>query len=386
MPTSLSPKLSRRAFHALGLSGLGALIGQSAVSCTAYPAESGDAYAPWRFPGAGESTEERLIHAALLASSPHNTQPWYFSYQANRIQLFVDPERGLGAMDSLARERHIGLGCALENLALAAAANGFEARISRLPDATTPEWVADVELVPAAATPSALYRAIPRRHTNRGAYVDGAAPGELEAALRAQLEDPQVELRFLSGARAKDFRAGTIAATSAIIDDTSMLDAGHAWWRQTKDEIQTHRDGLTLDASGLGALKRFLGKSTGKPSARTAGEYWLDSTRGDQTTGFGYGILSTTNRDSRDEQLLVGRAYQRIALWAASQNLALQPLNQMAERQDREQSLGLPNDFGNRLAVLNQQSQSTAQMLFRIGVPWDRALKSPRRPLTWVLR
>ncbi|MGE0327567.1 MAG: hypothetical protein AB7S68_34965, partial [Polyangiaceae bacterium] len=225
-----------------------------------------------------------------------------------------------------------------------------------------------------------------RRHTNRGAYLDAAAPSELEGAIRAQLQDPLVDFHFLSGKRAKDFRTGTIEATSAIIDDAGMLEAGHAWWRQTKDEIEAHRDGLTLDASGLGALKRFLGKSTGKPSARSAGAYWLDSTRSDQTTGFGYCILSTPNRDSRDEQLLVGRAYQRIALWAASQNLALQPLNQMAERQDREESLGLGSDFGDRLAVLTQQARSTAQMLFRIGVPWDDALKSPRRPVSWVLR
>lgn len=382
-----TPRLSRRDFAALGLGALGLVLGGSLPSCAAYPAESGDAYAPWRYPARGESLEESLIHAALLASSPHNTQPWSFTVDPGRIGVFVEDSRSLGAMDSLARERHIGIGCAMENLALAAQAVGYDARITWFPEPATPSWIADVALSESSRGPfpTPHYRAIARRHTNRGAYVDAAPPSGLEQALIAELQDPLVDLRFLSGDRASDFRAGTIEATSAIIDDDEMLEAGHAWWRQTKSEIDEHRDGLTLDASGLGALKRFLGKSTGRPSARTAGEYWLDSTRGDQTTGFGYCILSTPDRGSRTEQLLVGRAYQRLHLWATSQNLALQPLNQMAERQDREETLGLRSDFGDRLAVLSGRTQSTAQMLFRVGVPWDDALKSPRRPVAWVV-
>ncbi|MCA9631718.1 MAG: hypothetical protein KC766_28875 [Myxococcales bacterium] len=382
-----SRPLTRRDFNALGLSSLGVVLGAGLAACGAYPAETGDAYSPWVFPRAGESLEEGLIHAALLASSPHNTQPWTFAYGPKRVSFFVDDSRSLGAMDSLARERHIGLGCAVENLVVAAAARGFAARVDWLPDSATPSWVADVTLTESASasTSDALYGAISRRHTNRGAYLDARPPAALEQALRDQLEDASVELHFLSGARARDFRAGTIDATAAIVDDAGMLDAGHAWWRQTKREIEEQRDGLTLDASGLGALTRFLGKSTGRPSARTAGEYWLEGTRGDQTTGFAFCMLSTADRSSRAEQLLVGRAYQRLHLWATSQNLAFQPLNQMAERQDREETLGLASDFGDRLAKLSGQSRSGAQMLFRVGVPWDRALKSPRRPLAWVV-
>ncbi len=385
--SSHARRLSRRDFNALGLGTLGVVLGGGLVSCAAYPAETGDAYAPWRYPANGEALEESLIHAALLASSPHNTQPWSFAYEARRISLFVDDARSLGAMDSLARERHIGLGCAVENLVLAAQAKGVDAHVTWLPEASNPSWIAEVELAESTtgARSGPLYRAISRRHTNRGAYLDAEPPSGLEAALRAQLEDPSVELHFLSGSGAKDFREGTIEATQAIIDDAGMLEAGHAWWRQTKSEIQEHRDGLTLDASGLGALKRFLGKSTGKPSARTAGEYWLDSTRGDQTTGFAFCVLTTTDRNARAEQLLVGRAYQRLHLWATSQNLAFQPLNQMSERQDREETLSLASDFGARLAALTGRSRSTAQMSFRVGVPWDKALKSPRRPVAWVV-
>ena len=38
-------------------------------------------------------------------------------------------------------------------------------------------------------------------------------------------------------------------------------------------------------------------------------------------------LLGTTDRGNRSQQLAAGRIFQRIALWAASQGFALQPLN-----------------------------------------------------------
>jgi len=72
-------------------------------------------------------------------------------------------------------------------------------------------------------------------------------------------------------------------------------------------------------------------------------------------------------------------------LWAVNEGLSLQPLNQMAERQDREQVLGLPPQSTTVLNSLIGVPGRRAQMLFRVGYPWDAAPASPRRPLPWVL-
>jgi hypothetical protein len=76
--------------------------------------------------------------------------------------------------------------------------------------------------------------------------------------------------------------------------------------------------------------------------------------------------------------------FQRLQLWATSQDLAMQPLNQMTEMQDREETNGLAPTFTNTLATLLGVPDRRAQMLFRIGYPWNAALQSPRRPLEWV--
>jgi hypothetical protein len=149
--------------------------------------------------------------------------------------------------------------------------------------------------------------------------------------------------------------------------DHEMNEASHAWYRHSEADIEAHRDGTTIDATGLGTTERQLGKDQSRPSADSAGKYWLDATRQRQATGSGVVLLSTKNRDDRAEQLTCGRVYQRMHLWATTQRLAMQPLNQLPERQDREQVKGLKPELTERLAKLAGQAQSTVQMCFRIG-------------------
>jgi hypothetical protein len=63
----------------------------------------------------------------------------------------------------------------------------------------------------------------------------------------------------------------------------------------------------------------------------------------------------------------------------------MQPLNQLAERQDREQALRLEPRFTQTLQELMGGTGRRAQMLFRIGYPADHAFASPRRPFGWVV-
>lgn len=365
----------------------GALLVKEGTSCSYYGAEKGDAYAPWTFPD-GETRPELIsARAAILAASPHNSQPWALHVTPTAIDLHADFTRNLGKIDSLLRELYIGLGCALENLVIAAQASGRATGVRLLPHTANPSLVASVALTPAVPSKGALFEAIAHRHTNRGRYADAPPAAGLTAALAALVTEPAVELRFLtSDADKASFRASTIDATNAFINDPELSRDSNAWYRQSADDILKHRDGITLDASGNGALTRFFGKSLSRPSEATANSYWLDGTSGDQTTAAAFCILSSPAANGREDQLGVGRVYQRLHLWLVSQGLAAQPLNQMAEMRDREETKGLPPKFAKLLNDLLGASNRHAQMLFRIGQPQDAALKSPRRPVPWVLQ
>lgn len=357
-------------------------------ACGAPATEADEAYAPWNYPGDETRLEHLIAGAGILASSPHNTQPWAFAIAPGVIELRARLDRNLGAMDSLRRELHIGLGCALENMVVAARAFGHAANVELLPDPGDEAFIARVELggdVVPSDRDLALFDAIPDRHTNRGLYLDAPAAPELEDALRGLVDDVAVELHLVTSPEAKArFCEATIAATEAIIDDAEMSAASFAWYRHTRDEIATHRDGTTLDATGNGAMTRFFGKALAKPDAATADAYWLSATRERQTTGTAFVVLSSSAANTREDQLRVGRTYQRLHLWATHEGLAMQPLNQLAERQDREESEGLERQAGRVLDAVITPARR-AQMLFRLGYAWDPALPSPRRPLTWVL-
>ncbi len=363
----------------------GVLFVRGATGCAYYAAESGDAYAPWNFPGAETKPERIAARAGVLASSPHNTQPWAFVVDPAGIEVHADLTRDLGVCDSLLRELYIGLGCAVENIAIAARASGRAAVVELFPDASRPSFVASIALSAAPPVAHPLFGAIASRHTNRGRYADTPAAGMLSSALQALVTEPGVALQLLtSRADMAAFRAGTIDATIAFIADDAMSRASNVWYRHTAAEILEHRDGITLDASGNGAATRFFGKSGGHPSDETADSYWLAGTREDQTTGSAFAILSSPGASTRADQLRVGRVFQRLHLWATSQGLAMQPLNQMTELQDREETQGLAPTFTNALGALLGAPGRRAQMLFRIGYPWNAALQSPRRPLEWV--
>ena len=72
-------------------------------------------------------------------------------------------------------------------------------------------------------------------------------------------------------------------------------------------------------------------------------------------------------------------------LLATTKGLAAQPLNQMSERADREQQLGIEPRFGKVLTELVADAGSQALMPFRIGYPTVEGKPSPRRDIQSVL-
>ncbi len=97
----------------------------------------GGAYDAWR-----QWDQQRgpiaLVSAAILAANPHNTQAWAFHVSPQRIELFADRARNIGAVDPFRREMYVGLGCAIENMLLAADANGYQATVRLLPEPGQP--------------------------------------------------------------------------------------------------------------------------------------------------------------------------------------------------------------------------------------------------------
>jgi nitroreductase len=385
--TGVAQPVSRRRF--LGIAGLGgatvAVAGASGVTWRAvdqgvFATGTGPAYAAWdqTNPSGGALG---MVRAAVLAASAHNTQPWLFRLTPERIDLYADATRGLGAMDPLRREMHLSLGCALENLVLAGPPNGRTATLALMPDPSQPTHIARVSLDRATATTSPLFATIGKRHTNRAAY-DTTRPLAADAreALTGLLDVEATRLVWLTtGADKHTFAELTVRATQAIIADPQQAADDFAWYRTTWNQIQSTKDGVTIDASGQPPLIRTVAKLLGTTRKQNE-DGWLRATRDTQVpTAAAFGILLV--RDPLDPvvRIQTGRAFQRMHLWATTQGLAMQPLNQVSERIDRERSAGLTPQFTQAMADMLPTGWHPV-MAFRIGYPTTDALPSPRRP------
>ncbi len=344
---------------------------------------------PWRaWRGDDAVGALALVHAAVLAASPHNTQPWLFEVAPDRIDLFADEARNLGAIDPDRRELQIGLGCALENLALAAAPHGFLAELRLGEQMRGGAPVASIALAAAPRTSSPLFEAIPRRHTDRGPYRRDSPPAafldEIER-LAGDLPDARL-VWWRSESDRRHFARETVAASAAIVADQEQAQASARWIRFDADQIERHRDGLGVDSLGLSPFVSTLLKLAPTPNRKRIDEGWLKATEEVHTaTAPLFGAIVVRDDRRLADRLQAGRLWQRLQLAATIEGISGQPLSQLVERRDREVELGLPPHFADALRTMVGSTDWHAVLPFRLGSSLRAALPSPRRAASDVL-
>jgi hypothetical protein len=357
----------------------------------------GRAYVPWQDwrsdPGTGPLA---LVRAAILAASPHNTQPWLFRVTDRSVELYADTRRNLGMFDPYLREMSIGLGCAVENMMLTAVVQGYKVELNlatgaltRIPEKPEPALAASLALTFGAAQKSSLQQAIPQRHTNRAGYdMSRLLPQETLGNL-ANLAKDETDLKlFLYYSDADRKRVGDVLveATKTIISDQQMEADSQRWIRNRWSDVQNYRDGLTMDCMGLPRLMVAAAKIMPSMPAKTAGKYWLDQTREVHAVKSPlFAMIAVRDRYDRAQSLRAGRLWQRIHLWATTQGLGAQPINQPVEVVDRERTLNRAPQMAQVLAGITGDPAWQATFSFRMGYPTADAPPSPRRPVEDVI-
>lgn len=373
-----------------------AALGYRAWDRGMFSAGTGAAFEPWRdWKGLAGDGPKRPLRAGILAANPHDTQPWLFAAAGDTITILADRARNLGSFDPYRREMHLGLGCATENIVLAAGAFGLDAAVEpvsgnlTLSPPDTPFAAARVQLTQAAAAQSALFRAIPNRHTNRGAYLPDK---RINAATLRKFEgltaSKNVRVVFLTdGSARRDMGMLVVNATEKIIADPEMSADSARWFRIGKTEIEAHRDGVTMDNAGLSPLVLVAAKMLPDVDTKTADESWLAMTRDTQVSSAPVlGVILVRDRFDMAQAIEAGRAWQRLHLAATAAGLAAQPVNQPVEMADRNKMLAKPDEFARALAKFAGEPGWDATFTFRMGYADRPAGPSPRRPLSGVLR
>ncbi len=368
--TPSRPILSRRNFLRLA----------AAAGVTAAGAYALSEYTPWldaaeqaaktRQPlgrGSTMSADTReLIHSATLAANGHNTQPWKFAVNGDSIEIHPDYTRRLPAVDPNDRELWISLGCALENLLLAAGVAGYAA------EATYPNETDFIGIRLTADTPqsSPLFDAIPLRQNTRSVY-DGRPiePADLDQVLAMPLE-PGVALSAVAGSAGMErvLEYVQLGNLTQYADQAFVEELIH-WLRFNKKEALASLDGLYSGCSGNPEVPRWLGRmfaAGGKQQQADADAQKLRSSPG--------AVVIASESDSKADWVRAGQVYERMALKMTALDIKSAFLNQPIE-----------------VAALRSQFQSAMglgaalpQLLVRYG--YAGAMPSSlRRPFEQVL-
>ena len=331
-----------------------------------------------------------LVSAGGLAASPHNSQPWRFAVGRLGVDVFEVPERALGAMDPFGRERLMGLGAAIHNMALAASSIGRSAAVEVLPDRANPRHIARVLLGPEGGNlaPHPLLASMAERHSHRGRWTGAPIADDVLIRLRhfpmpAGLAIPMFAA---ASARGQALAAQTLAATEAIVGDTQMSADGHAWFRHARRDRDRYMDGIGIATAGLSPAIAFAGAMLPPPTALEAGQFWRDATRDTVLpTASVFGMITVADPWDRRTAIVAGMAWQRLHLMATALGLVAQPLNQLPEMIDRQRQLGQAPAFADAARRLVDDPAQHPTFGFRIGHAGTAAPESPRRPVSVVI-
>jgi hypothetical protein len=275
----------------------------------------------------GMRLQRKLVRYACLAPSSHNTQPWQYRLADRAIVILPDLRRRTAVVDPDDHHLFVSLGCALENMAQAGAANGLMTQAQF--DPPTGSITVRLEPKPPESTPSPLYAAISERQCTRGPF-DGQSLSldELKALEKAGNGSGVSVVLITAKPEIEKILELVMAGNSAQLADKAFVAELKHWLRFSASEAVAAGDGLYSASSGNPTLPRWLGGPMFDImlSAKTENEKYAAQVR----SSAGIAVF-VSNVNDKSHWIEAGRCYERFALQATALGIRNAMLNQAVE-------------------------------------------------------
>lgn len=173
-----------------------------------------------------------MIEQAVKAPSGHNTQPWFFSVGEGSIRILPNFDRALPVVDPDNRELFISLGCAAENLCLAASEKAYATTVH-----ISQDGIISIDLTKdTAVDPDPLFSQIDIRQTNRSVYNGRIISADTIGLLKNVFDTSTVEAYFYENKSHEfDQIAGYIVrGNESQMQDRGFTDELKSWMRYNK--------------------------------------------------------------------------------------------------------------------------------------------------------
>lgn len=354
---------------ALALGGAGIVV-EARRAAARYARYSRDLRVPLMPP----VTDRGLVRYATLAANGHNTQPWRFQMSDRGIAIRPDFSRRTPVVDPDDHHLYVSLGCAVENLAIAAIATGRPGAVAVTRD--DDETGASLAFISdgMAADPDTwkMFTAIPRRQSTRSVYDGRPVPSADLERLRKSADVDGVHLALLTDQGAVGrMRDLVIAGNDAQMADRAFVAELKRWIRFSPSAAIGRGDGLYAAASGNPALPEWLGPHAFEMAFKPRSE--ADKYARQMDSSAGIAVFSAAPENPAG-WIAAGRACQRFCLTATALGIRTAFVNQPVE------VAALRADVASVAGLDGRRPDLVLRFGYAPAMPY-----SPRRPVDAVL-
>ena len=287
---------------------------------------------------------EFLVSKAVKAPSGHNTQPWKFRQNESAVEIYPDFDRRLPVVDPDDRELFVSLGCAVENLCLAAQTKGYKSAVS-----IGDTGVVTVSLAEEAGVkPSPLFNQIDARQTNRSIYTGEEIALDALKRLQAIRSEDGVSVHYYARQTKQfnDIEQYVFQGNTNQMQNEAFKAELKSWMRFNKKHQDQTLDGLSYAVFGAPNVPRWMAEPIMSMAINNKTQNKADREKIDSASHL---VLFTTRENSRREWVSLGRTLQRFLLTAAELGVAHAYLNQPNEEaeiaSEMTRTLGLNGEY-----------------------------------------
>lgn len=273
----------------------------------------------------------KIVKYAAKAPSGHNAQPWRFKIRNDSIYLLPDFTRALPVADRDDHVLYMSLGCALENLVLAANEFSYETKIEITGSEKKPQIIVMLSDEPEVGK-SELFGKILKRQARRNKYTNAQVPDNLLSELFNDPQDEGVHTKlFLSVDEIRGLVPYITEGTRKQFRNKAFIDELVSWVRFSEKEAMQKGDGILAASLGLPNTGRFIGNIIMKHfiSADHVAR------RMEQLTEASSGLaLFMAEQNDPYHWIKLGQAFQRFGLKAAKYEISHSHLDMPCEEFD----------------------------------------------------
>ena len=308
---------------------------------------------------------EFLVAQAVKAPSGHNTQPWRFRQNESAVEVYPDFDRRLPVVDPDDRELFVSLGCATENLCLAAQNIGYESSVA----------VGDTGVIAVALTEGAdvksnpLFEQIDLRQTNRSIYTGEEIALDALRKLQSVCSEKGISIHYYARQTKQfnDIEQYVLQGNTNQMQKEAFKAELKSWMRFNKKHQDQTLDGLSYAVFGAPNVPRWIAKPIMSMAINAKTQNKADREKIDSASHL---VLFTTRENSRREWVDLGRTLQRFLLTATELGISHAYLNQPNEEAEIVAEMAKTLDLDGEYPTV----------LLRVGYGEQQAY-SKRRPI-----